>query len=118
MENPEIRIDPLTGESFIPKKITQIFASSANRIKFNNNKASKLRKERAYVDKPLCKNHMILRNLLSDKKEFTESRDFFRGKEFSFVNFTDYREHGGEKYPCVYEFMIIAKGDQILIRKL
>ena len=118
MENQEVRIDPLTGESFIPKRSTQIFASSANRIKYHNNNASKLQKERAYVDKPLRKNHMILRKLLGDKKEFTENRAFFRGKELSFVNFTDYREYDGANYPCVYEFMIIANGDQILIKRL
>ena len=118
MEKQEIRIDPLTGESFIPKKITQIFASSANRIKFNNNNASKLRKDNAFIDKPLRNNHRILRELLADKKEFKEFRHYFRGQGFSFFHFTDYREYEGKSYPCVYEFMIIAIEDQILIKKL
>lgn len=118
MEKQELRTDPLTGESFFPKKISQVFASSANRIKFNNQKASTIRQERAFIDKPVRKSHMVLRDLVGDEKEFTEKKDFFRGKGLSLFHFTEYREVGGKKYPCVYEYMIIPSGDNLTIKKL
>ncbi len=118
MEKQELRIDPLTQEEFIPKKITQIFASSANRIKFNNQKASTLQQERAFIDKPMRKSHMVLRVLVGEQNEFTEKKDFFRGKGLSLFHFTEFREVGEEKYPCIYEYMIIPSGDNLIIKKL
>ncbi len=43
--------DPLTGEEFTPKRANQVFANSANRIKFNNKKASLTKKNLEYINR-------------------------------------------------------------------
>ena len=53
------QIDPFTGEEFIPKKISQRFANKENRIKFNNEKAKKIRIEQAPIINPLKLNFKI-----------------------------------------------------------
>ncbi|GAB3721009.1 hypothetical protein [Flavobacterium koreense] len=81
---PEKRKDPLTGEEFVPKKISQRFASSENRVKFNNRKANEERKETADIDKPLHLNRKILKQLMGDEKEKTFHKEFLLGKGIDF----------------------------------
>jgi hypothetical protein len=76
----EFRIDPLTGEEFIPKKITQKFANRANRIKHNNMKASKLNQERAFFDKPCRKSHLVLKSLFKPDLQNIYNMHYLEGK--------------------------------------
>ena len=103
----DIRKDPLTGEDFIPKKSSQRFATPQNRIKHNNLKASQTRLKRAWVDKPLHKNHTILLELIGSKTEIIIHEEFLRGRGYNF-NLTSHADiWQGKKCPCVYEFIIV-----------
>lgn len=108
----EIRKDPLTGEEFIPKKNSQRFATPQNRIKYNNEKASKINLERAFIDKPLHANRNILKQILGNKPEATIHCEFLRGKGYNFPLFTHYDKWEGINVPCIYEYMIIKLPNQ------
>ncbi|MFA6274041.1 MAG: hypothetical protein WC662_02665 [Candidatus Paceibacterota bacterium] len=101
-----------SGEEFIPKKISQRFATPQNRIKYNNQKASQINIERAFVDKHLHTNRNILKELIGNKAEVIVHQEFLRGRGFNFGLTTYFEEYGRRKVPCLYEFMIIALPDQ------
>jgi|GEM_PF-1532353 len=103
----EKRKDPLTGEEFIPKKKTQRFATTQNRIKYNNKLAGALRQEKAYVDKPMNSTHRILRELMKNKKKETFYKQFLIGKgvDFRIINNT-IKVDGFIQY-AIYEFIYI-----------
>lgn len=65
----ETKIDPHTGEEFIPKRRNQIFANNTNKTAFNNHKAAKIRDERALQTKDVNRNYEILKLILNDKSE-------------------------------------------------
>ena len=65
----ETKIDPHTGEEFIPRRRNQIFANNANKTAFNNEKATKIREERALQTKDVNRNYEILKLILNDKNE-------------------------------------------------
>jgi hypothetical protein len=104
--------DPLTGEEFIPKKVSQRFAKPQNRIKYNNEKANKIRLKRAFIDKPLHQNHTILLELLNGKNEITIHQEFLRGKGYDFYLTTHFDKWEEKNVPCIYEFLIIALPNQ------
>lgn len=106
------RKDLLTGEEFIPKKITQRFATPANRIKYNNEKASQTRKKRAFVDKPLHRNQVILSQLLENNKDITVHEEFLLGRGYNFKLISHYDVVEEKNYPCVYEYVIITLPNQ------
>lgn len=99
--------DPLTGEEFIPKKISQRFARPENRIKQNNLKASKLRQERAFLDKYFHKNHRIFRKIYVLEGDNVFNIFWLEGKGFQFGATTHKVEYKGTYRDCVYEFMIL-----------
>ena len=114
----ETRKDPLTGEEFIPKKSSQRFATPQNRIKYNNERASKIRLEKAFIDKPLHSNRNILKALLGAKSEIMVHQEFLRGNGFNYNIVTHMEKWEDKNVPCVYEFMIISlPNDQIKILK-
>jgi hypothetical protein len=101
------RKDPLTGEEFIPKKISQRFATPQNRIKYNNRLAGALRQEKAYVDKPMNSTHRILRELMKNKKKETFYKQFLIGKGVDFrVSNNTVKVDGYTRY-ALYEFIYI-----------
>lgn len=105
------RKDLLTGEEFIPKKKTQKFASPANRIRYNNQRANKLREETAYIDKPINKNHKILIEMLGNELKKTFSEQFMLGKGFNFEVLNHHSMIEGQLYPSIYKFGIMIHGD-------
>jgi hypothetical protein len=108
-KNIFIMKDLLTGEEFEPKKISQKFSNSKNRIKYNNNKASKLRKDKAYIDKPLNNNLRILNELMKDKKESKFHNEFLLGKGFNFNLSTHIDIYMERKYYCIYQYLMITE---------
>ena len=62
MKKKKERRDPLTGEMFTPKKVTQKFKTSANQIKYNNILQSVMRQFLGILLRPLMKIHRILTN--------------------------------------------------------
>lgn len=113
------RIDLLTGEAFIPKKISQKFASPGNRIKYNNMKASKLNQGRAFFDKPCRKSHLVLKALYKPDSENIHNMHFLEGKG---VNFSASNHHVDTKYgrlPAFYDYALrrIPNTDNLQIIK-
>jgi hypothetical protein len=113
--------DPLTGEEFEPKRINQKFATPANRIKYNNMKASKLNRERAFFDKPCRKSHVILKSLYNPDSENIYNMYLLEGKGVDFKawnNMVDTKEYG--KLYAFYNFAIrrIPDTDNIQIIKV
>ncbi len=113
------RIDPLTGEEFIPKKISQKFASPSNRIMFNNQKANKLRQERSFIDKLVHKNHRILREIYNPEQDNIFNSHWLRGKGYELKAYNHIEKYKGQFTIAVYEFLVIDTGidDKIKIVK-
>jgi len=102
-----IRIDPLTGEEFIPKRINQVFAKPANRIAYHNSKAADLRHSSSYLDKPLKKNFQILNELMSGSEEEIFHKQFLLGKGFVFEVFNNMDKIDDKMRYCVYYYVIL-----------
>ena len=109
-------IDPLTKQEFFPKKISQKYACPANRIKHNNLKASKLRQERAFLDKPVNKNHLVLREIYIDGEDNIFNSLWMEGKGFRFDATNHQEEYEGILRNCVYEFILIEIKDTEYIK--
>lgn len=99
--------DPLTGDSFIPKRVNQRFASASNRKKFNNQQANALRKKRATIYGPLNETHLLLMRLMEGKDESVFSYDFLEGYGIQFKLFTHFKTIQGIRHNCVFEFILI-----------
>ena len=112
---PEKRKDPLTGEEFVPKKISQRFATSENRIKFNNHKANTVRKKRSYIDTPLHLNHRILEQLMCNEKQKTFHKEFLLGKGIDFRVATHVITIDNISRYCLYQFIYIFDGHNVTI---
>jgi len=108
--------DLYTHETFKPMRITQKFAKAENRIRYHNKKATALRHHIASITKPLHKNLLILNRLLEGKKELKVHRQFLIGAGFSFNVMTHYKLFNGKERQCVFDYMIIPKDDEILIK--
>ena len=96
-----------SGEEFIPKKNSQRFSTPQNRIKYNNAKASKINLERAFIDKPLHKNHLILLELTNNNKELVLHEEFLLGRGYNFKLASHYDMWEGKSWTCLYEFIIM-----------
>jgi len=100
-------IDLLTGEEFEPKRSWQKFATSENRIKYNNQCAKKIRKEKSILDKPLYQNYKILCELMKGKREAIFHQQFLLGKGFNFSTHNRIQEYDSKNYYCVYQYIMI-----------
>lgn len=99
-----IRTDPLTQETFYPKRTNQIFATRENQIRYNNEKAKSKRDTKSQLDKILDKNRNIISNLLDKESERKLSREFLLGAGFYFGCFTHSAEINGKLITCIYEY--------------
>jgi hypothetical protein len=99
--------DPLTGEIFYPKKISQRYANPANRIKHNNLKASKLKQQRAFLDKHFHKNHLIIKEIYVPRGHNIFNVFWMEGKGFQFGATNHKVDYKGTYRDCIYEFMIL-----------
>jgi hypothetical protein len=98
--------DPLTKESFYPKRSNQKFASRKNQVKYNNLKARKKRQAKKKFDQPLDKNRSILLGILGDKKEVIKSKDWLLALGYSLNIYTHSMTFNKTTIPCIYEFAI------------
>jgi hypothetical protein len=101
------RKDPQTGELFFPKRVNQKFARPENRIKFNNDAANELRRERENINKPIHIAHVKLRKLMDGINEAEFSFDYMEGAEIDFNLFNHYVLHNEIKRRAIFEFIII-----------
>jgi hypothetical protein len=113
------QIDPFTKEEFIPKKISQKYACPSNRIKHNNLKASKLRQERAFLDKPVNKNQLIIREIYVEDGKNIFHKMWLKGKGLRLDATNRVQFYKGKHEYCVYNYMLINIGtDYIKIIKI
>jgi len=96
--------DPLTGETFIPHRTNQRFASRKNQVRFNNMNAAKKRKSKAQFDRILDKNRNILKAVLGNKKETSLSKEYLLGAGFHFGYLTHNVKNGDTIYNCIYDY--------------
>lgn len=101
------KIDPFTGEEFIPKKISQRFANKENRIKFNNDKAKKIRIEQAPIINPLKLNLKIIKELIGNKREIILNKEFLRGKGFDYTVNSGIERFNQKIYPLIFTYLVI-----------
>lgn len=101
------KIDPYTGEMFVPKKISQRFANKENRIKYNNEIAKKIRIEQAGIINPLKLNVKIIKGLLGIKHQVIVHKEFLRGKGFDFTISSGNDRYEGKIYPLIFNYLII-----------
>lgn len=113
---PTKRKDLLTGEEFIPKKISQQFASPQNRIKYNNRKASQEKQKNAFYDKALLKNYRILVELMGTNKSTQHKKDFMLGRGFNFGIHNHLSKIESKNYASIYEFTLITEIDNPTIK--
>lgn len=106
------RNDLLTGETFIPSRITQKFVSPSNRIKFNNDKANNIRQSLMFIHRPLKTNLNILDSLMTGKEKAVFSKEFLRGKGFVFEVLTHFKMIQGNRLPCIYHYAINVIDDE------
>jgi hypothetical protein len=116
MESIEQKIDLLTGEKFIPKRINQRFASPINRIRFHNRQAKKIRLDKSHVDKPLHDNYFVLSRLLGRKSEAVFHPEYLKGKGVNLSYHTHVEEYDNKPRNAIYRFIIVVIGpDKIKI---
>lgn len=101
------KIDPQTGEHFIPHRSNQIFASRRNQIAFNNAKALYKRKAKSKIDRILNKNREILQHILGTEEVVFVSKDFLLGQGFNLTYFTHQALVKGIPVSCIYEYVIL-----------
>lgn len=107
-----IRKDLLTGEAFVPQRINQVFANSANRIAYHNMKANQLRHSAAFINKPLHINLRILNELMKSRREKTFHKQFLMGKGFSFAVHNHVNNYEGKNHYAVYQYTLVNLGNE------
>jgi hypothetical protein len=108
MENAK---DLLTHEEFIKQRNNQKFASSKNRIRYNNLKARQKRVIKAPVDRILDQNRKVLSRIIGNKTEIIVSRDYLLGAGFSFNYYSFIKEVNAVTYFGIYEYGIAKTSD-------
>ena len=99
--------DLLTGEEFFPKKRTQKFANSGNRIKYNNRKASLEKQAVAYIDDQIKQNRRILDKLMKGKDNEVFEQAFLVGSGFSYNVITHIKIIDQQQHFALYYYLII-----------
>ena len=96
-----------SGEQFYPKRNNQKFATSKNKETFHNNINNELRRARAFIERKLHRNFKILLELMKEKTKGSFSKEFLKGKGFSFDVLTHYEMYEGINRHAIYSFIII-----------
>jgi len=109
---------PVSKLEFQERRSNQIYYSSFERRKHNNDKNNAKRRKRAFVEKPLKQNFNILEDLLKDVEVLTVHREYLKGRDYSFGFYTHYTEYNGKNYPATYNYILMTIADnQIKILK-
>ena len=98
--------DPLTKESFYPKRSNQKFASRKNQVKYNNLKARKKRVAKKKFDQPLDRNRNILIGILGTNMSMIKHKEWLLALGYDFNIYTHSSRYEGKNIPCIYEFGI------------
>ena len=98
--------DPLTKESFYPKRSNQKFALRKNQVKYNNLKARKKRVAKKKFDQPLDRNRNILIGILGTNTSVIKHKEWLLALGYDFNIYTHSSRYEGKIIPCIYEFGI------------
>ncbi len=118
MKENKSRKDPLTGEIFVPKKVTQRFKNRVNQIKFNNQKQSARRAFLGILLKPLTKTHRILTEALGGEDTVTLHREWLEGAGADMTLFTHIETIDENSFQAIFNFKITSKDEYYVITKL
>jgi len=110
--------DPLTGEIFTPKKVTQRFKNPENQIKWNNNLQSQRRQSLGVILRPLQKTHRILTTALGRKEYVRLHREWLKGAGADMTLFTHIESVNSERFHSIFNFKITLDGQYYLIQKI
>jgi|TARA_B110000238_G_scaffold141213_1_gene152354 hypothetical protein len=103
--------DPLTKESFVPKRSNQKFSCRLNQIKYNNRKAKSKRLAKAPYDKILDANRNILIKIIGEEDDRIVSKDYLLGAGFVFGYFNKSMVQDNINYQCIYNYAITQLKD-------
>ena len=109
--NYKERIDPYSGEGFIPKRYNQKFANRSNQIAFNNHKAREIREKKKPIDSVLEINRKVLLKVLNGKESEIKSREYLLGCGFNFNFFNRSFNKDGVMYQSVYDYALTKEND-------
>ncbi len=105
-----IKTDPYDSSQFSSRRANQKFSSPQTRNAYHNSRAAKIRKQIAYIHKPLQKNLKILSEILplgSGKKDVKVHVQFLDGKGYNFTVITHLEEYEGKKRWAIYNYLLI-----------
>jgi hypothetical protein len=106
--------DLLTLEEFKPRRLNQKFSCKENRVKYNNNKANKLRNHLKPINNPLLNNFRILKALLNDEKEKIFHIQFLLGRTYDFSKTTHLVDLGNKKHYAIYDFVLVQLDNDMI----
>lgn len=106
--------DLLTLEDFQPRRLNQKFSCKENRVKYNNNKANKLRNHLKPINNPLLNNFRILKALLNDEKEKIFHRQFLLGRTYDFSKTTHLAKWGDKMHYALYDYILIQLDNEMV----
>ena len=112
------RKDPLTGEIFVPKKVTQKFKNRENQIKYNNQLQSIRREFLGQLLRPLLKTHRILTNAIGDRNSITLHKQWLAGAGADMTLFTHVETIDTKGFHAVFNFTIQANEEYYKISKI
>ena len=107
LQEKKKRVCPHSKIEFIPRRSNQIFISSQARINYHNNLNNTIKKNTAYINKPLMKNYKVFSELLADKDIGIYHNEFLLGKGVSFSVFTNLKNYKEGIAYAVFEFWYI-----------
>ena len=112
------RKDPLTGELFVPKKVTQKFKNRENQIKYNNQLQSLRREFLGHLLRPLLKTHRILTNAIGDRNSITLHKQWLAGAGADMTLFTHVETIDAKGFHAIFNFTILANNEYYKITKI
>jgi hypothetical protein len=118
MKKIQHRKDPLTGELFIPKKVTQKFKTRENQIKYNNELQSLRRQFLGPLLSPLLKTHRILSNAIGTKNTITLHKEWLKGAGADMTLFTHVETIDAKRFHAIFNFTIAFDKENYRITKI
>jgi hypothetical protein len=112
------RKDPLTGEEFTPKKVTQRFKTPSNQIKYNNQQQSKRRQFLNVILTPMTRTHRILEKELSGLQEVKLHKEWCKRAGADMTFFTHIESIHGKHFRSLFNFTISAENDFYIIKRI
>lgn len=108
------KIDPFSGEVFIPARRNQLYANPVNKVRHNNAKAAQMREIKSVVAKILDRNLKILHILLADKDEVIITRQELTRTQFKSTHITHCQQTPDGNAMCIYDVCYIPQPDGLI----